>query len=307
MDARRLGLLRELDRLGTVTAVAVAGHLTPTAVSQQLKVLEREAGAALLRRVGRRVELTDAGRLLSAASMEQEVATARVQAAWDAYLGEVRGCVRLSVFPTAAQGILPGLLTRLAAHPELELEIVEADLHGDEYAARTDSSDIVLGHRASVEGGWSHSAYGRRGIRVLELVSEPLDVAVWPGHRLEQAGVVSAAELAEERWVGVPEEWPFDQALLAWFAASGLTPQVGPRFADLRTQEALVAAGHGVALMPRYATDDRAGSRLVLLRTRGLRQHRDIVALARADRAERAVVRVVLAELEAECASFTHR
>src|SRR6476660_3422408 len=118
LDVRRLGLLRDLERLGTVTAVARRAHLTPTAVSQQLKTLEREAGASLLRRVGRRVELTDA-------AGEVEQALERVQARWDDYHGEVRGTVRLSVFPTAAQGLLPHLLTALARHPGLELEVVE--------------------------------------------------------------------------------------------------------------------------------------------------------------------------------------
>src|SRR3954465_10544594 len=60
LDVRRLRLLRELSHRGTIAAVAEALVLTPSAVSQQLAVLEREAGVALLERTGRRVALTPA-------------------------------------------------------------------------------------------------------------------------------------------------------------------------------------------------------------------------------------------------------
>lgn len=308
LDVRRLGLLRDLDRLGTVTAVAAAAHLTPTAVSQQLKTLEREAGTALLRRVGRRVVLTDAGRVLCAAAGELETALERVHATWDDYRGDVRGTVTLSVFPTAAQGLLPHLLTALRRHPGLALEVVEADLHGDEYAARTDVADVVLAHRASVDGPWSDLAWPavgaseRRAVHVVDLVEEPLDVAVPPDHPLAASTrPVEVDEVRDETWVGVPAGWPFDRALVAWFAAAAAHPRVGHRFSDLRTQQALVAGGHGLALVPRHAA--RLGALqggdapAVLLPTAGLAQSRRIAALARVDQAERVAVRAVLTAL----------
>ncbi|MBB6629860.1 LysR family transcriptional regulator [Nocardioides sp. KIGAM211] len=303
MDLHRLALLRDLRRLGTVTAVARAAHVTPTAVSQQLKKLEREAGAALVRRVGRGLELTDAGVVLCDASDHVEVALARVQATWDSWRGEVGGTVRLSIFPTAAQGLLPGLLDRLAAHPGLALEVVEADLHGDEYAVHTDRVDVVVGHRAGVDGRWDPEAWARRGVHVVPLVDEPLDVALPPDHPLLASGdlvAVQPGQLADESWVGVPEAWPFDRALEDWFAAAGLRPRIGLRFTDLRAQEALVVGGHGPALLPRFATDDRDGARLRLVPTAGLTQYRHVAALARSDRAERVAVRVVLEALRAQ-------
>jgi DNA-binding transcriptional LysR family regulator len=65
MDVQRLELLRELAERHSVTAVARATHRTPSAVSQQLKVLEREAGLPLTERSGRGLVLTDAGRALA--------------------------------------------------------------------------------------------------------------------------------------------------------------------------------------------------------------------------------------------------
>lgn len=309
LEPRRLALLHELARRRSVTAVAEALHLTPTAVSQQLKVLEREAGTALLTRVGRGVELTDAGEALALAAAELEEARARVEATWDAYRHRVAGSVSLSVYPTAGQALLPGLLRRLAVHPELELDVVEADMVGDAYAARTDHTDVVLGHRAWVDGRWSDGP--ARGLAVRDLASEPLDVVAPPGHRLAGLTEVTVADVAEETWVGVPVGWPFDRALVAWFAAADRLPRVGHRYADLRIQEALVAAGHGVALMPRQAVEHAVGdagdARLVLRpvrpeRSRAERPVRRIAALSRPDRAVRVAVAAVLDALSAEAA-----
>ena len=82
MDVRRLGLLRELSERGTVGAVADAMHITPSAVSQQLKVLESEAGYTLIEPAGRGVALTVAGRALAQMATEMSVAMARAEGQW---------------------------------------------------------------------------------------------------------------------------------------------------------------------------------------------------------------------------------
>ncbi len=315
MDVRRLALLRELARRSTVTEVARAMSLTPTAVSQQLKLLEREAGTPLLRRVGRRVELTAAGRVLVEASLDVEVSLARLQGRWDEYRGERRGTVRLSVFPTAGQLLLPGLVRRLESWPDVSLELVESDVHGDDYAALVDDVDLVVAHHATelaepaakpgVPRAASRPPRTWRGLSVTELLVEPLDVAVWPGHRLSTRRSVRLADVRRETWVSVPEGWPFDDALRRWFAADGSEPLVPHRFTDLRLQEAFVAAGLAIALIPRFAADDQDGQRLVLVPTRDLALGRRMAVLSRRDHAERAAVALVREALVAEADSLT--
>lgn len=317
MDVRRLALLRELERRGTVTEVARAVRLTPTAVSQQLKLLEREAGLPLLRRVGRRVELTAAGRVLVDASHDVEVSLSRLQGRWDEYRGELRGTVRLSVFPTAGQLLLPGLVRRLAAWPDLSLEIIESDVHGDSYPGLVHDADLVIGHHATqlaapavepeVPRATSRPPRTWRGLTVTELLVEPLDVAVAPQHRLATRRSVRLADVSDETWVSVPEGWPFDDALQRWFSADGREPRVAHRFTDLRLQEAFAAAGLGIALLPRYAADDQDGLRLALLPTRDLALGRRVAVLSRPDLAERAVTALVREALVAEAASVTSR
>jgi len=305
LDPRRLSLLCELDRRGSVTAVARAVHLTPTAVSQQLKVLEGEAGATLLGRVGRGVALTEAGEALVRAAHELDVARARVEAAWDTYRHQVAGTVSLSVYPTGGQALLAGVLRRLAVHPDLHLDVSEADRQSEEYAARADEVDVVLAHRASVDASWAavarSAARSGRRLEVVELATEPLDVAAPADHAVAALDAVEVADVADDPWIGVPVGWPFDRALSAWFADAGLEPRVVHRFTDLRLQEALVRGGHGLALLPRRAADPATGH-LVVRRVRGAGPVRRIAALARADRAARVAVRVVLDALVAEAA-----
>lgn len=289
--------------------------VTPTAVSQQLKLLEGEAGLPLLRRVGRRVELTAAGRELVEASADIEASLARLQGRWDEYRGALRGSVRLAVFPTAAQLLLPGLVRRLQGSPDVSLDVIETDLHGDRYPELVDDVDLVVGHHATelaapAVGRTAPRAISRpprtwHGLAVTELHVEPLDVAVSPGHHLSARTAVRLEDVQDETWVSVPEGWPFDDALQRWFAAAGREPAVAHRFTDLRLQEAFVAAGLGIALLPRYAADDRDGRRLRLLATADLALGRRVAVLARPDHAERAVTRLVRDTLRAEAAALT--
>src|SRR4051812_20074064 len=112
MDVERLRLLRELADRGTVSATAQAMSLTPSAVSQQLKILQREAGVPLLEPQGRRVRLTAAGRILVAGADRVLAALDRAQAEMDAYRTTPRGSVRVAMFPSGAAMFLAGLITR---------------------------------------------------------------------------------------------------------------------------------------------------------------------------------------------------
>src|ERR1044071_7399345 len=128
LDARRLRLLRDLARLGTIAAVADAHTYTPSAVSQQLAALEREAGVPLLERTGRRVALTPAGEVLVAHAEIVLGALEQASAAMATAARGVSGPLRIGAFPTAVRTLLPGALVALGArHPHLELHVSELD------------------------------------------------------------------------------------------------------------------------------------------------------------------------------------
>src|ERR1700719_1471643 len=128
LDVRKMRLLRELARLGTVVAVADALSYTPSAVSQQLSALEREAGVPLLKRSGRGVALTAAGADLAERTGPVLALLEEASAALAAARSELTGELRIGAFPTAVRTLLPGALVALGAeHPKLELHVTELD------------------------------------------------------------------------------------------------------------------------------------------------------------------------------------
>ena len=114
LDSHRLRLLKEFAERGTIVAAAAALGYTPSAVSQQLAALEREAGVALLDRTARAAELTDAGRRLAAHA--ERILAMIEEAESDLAAPEPAGLVTIAAFPTAAVAFAPcPLSTRLIA------------------------------------------------------------------------------------------------------------------------------------------------------------------------------------------------
>jgi DNA-binding transcriptional LysR family regulator len=301
MDVRRLELLRELAERGSVGAVATATHRTPSAVSQQLKVLEREIGTALTERAGRGVKLTEAGRALARTATDIAVAMEKAEALWSEYMGTPSGEVSLATFPTAGQMFLPGLLTSVAAHPSIRLVATDHDPSLEGFAALAQDHDIVLAHSPNGRRAWRGS-----GLHIVELMTEPLDIALPPGHRLLEKEVLRPADLVGEPWIGVPLDMPFQQVLVEVEELTGEPPRVVQRFADTRIVEALVEAGQGIAILPRY-TAGSTHSTIGLRPLRGLSVERKISALTRPDRAERPSVQLILEMLAAEAEKATAR
>lgn len=293
MDARLLETLRAVHDHGGVTAAAAALHVTPSAVSQQVRVLQREVGAVLLERVGRGVRLTPAGAALAGAAVDVAVALERARAAVDAHRAEPRGTVRVSAFQSAAQMLLPGLLTRVGRLGGIALECSDEDVAQAEFGVLTADFDMVVAHRPDGSAGWGG------GLRVEPLLREPLDVALWPSHPLAKRTTLHPADLADEDWITVREGFPVAAVLDELAALAGSPPRIVQRINDFHVVEALVAAGHGISLLPRY-TSGAAPGRLRLVPLAGVRAGRRIDALLRPDRAERLVVQRVLGELRAQ-------
>src|SRR4051812_20840841 len=128
LDPRRLQVLREFAAQGTVARTAATLGYTPSAVSQQLAHLQREAGTPLLRRSGRRLELTDAGHALVDHAGELLGHIERIETDLAAHRGEVRGTVRVAAFQTAMLHLVVPCLGALAAdHAQLRVELVESE------------------------------------------------------------------------------------------------------------------------------------------------------------------------------------
>jgi len=294
MDVRRLELLRELAERGSITAVARATSRTASAVSQQLKVLEREAGIPLTERSGRGIVLTGAGRALAETATDIAVALERAEALWEDFKQAPRGEVTLTTFPTGGQMLLPGLLSAIAEVPGLTLSCSDQDPLLPDFADLTPDFDIVLADSPGTLPSWRD-----RGLVVVPLMREPLDVALPEGHPLGDRKTLSPKDLIDELWVGVPEGFPYDRILSEIEAINGAPARVGLRFLDNGIVEAVVASGHGIAILPRFTTRDHENG-LITRPLTGVRATRQISALLRPDRAERPSVRLVVEALRTE-------
>ncbi|MCO1656946.1 LysR family transcriptional regulator [Pseudonocardia humida] len=248
LDVRRLRLLRELSHRGTIAAVAEALVLTPSAVSQQLAVLERETGVPLLERSGRRVVLTPAARTLV---RHTEVVLDRLERA-GAELVRARqglaGPVRLGTFPTAARAIVPAALVALAErHPGLEPMLSEIDPARLPDALRAGELDLALTHDYDVV-----PVPPEPGVAVEPLCVEAVFVAArrdTPG----DPGTPGLSRWRDEPWIIALPGTSCEVATLRACEAAGFAPRVRHRVDEFATVLALVAAGQGVALVPRLA------------------------------------------------------
>jgi DNA-binding transcriptional LysR family regulator len=298
MDVRRLELLRELAERGSITAVATATRRTPSAVSQQLKILEREAGVPLTERLGRGIVLTSAGRALARTATDVATAIERAQALWEDFRAQPRGEVTLSIFPTGGQMLLPGLLDALDAVAGLELRVSDLDSAATDFAELTSKVDVAVVHSPGILPSWTE-----RGLAVAPLMREPLDVALPEGHPLGANRVLSPADLVGETWIGVPSGLPFDRILRGIEAVNGAPATVAQRINDNGIVESLVAAGRGIAILPRFTTRDRENG-LITRPLKDVRASRLISALMRPDRAERPSVRAVVESLRSVAERF---
>ncbi|MFJ2665726.1 LysR family transcriptional regulator [Nocardia fluminea] len=285
----RLRILRELADRGTVAAVAEALSMTPSAVSQQLKVLAREAGVALLEPDGRRVRLTDAGQALVLRAEDVLAAMERATAEMAHYRGSPRGQVRVASFPSGAALLLPPVLAALAG-TGVELVAGDEDLPPTEASKLLADYDIVLTHR---DERAPSMAGPRLSARVL--MREPIDVVVAPDHPLAGRSSVRPEELAEETWVSVRGGFPVDDVLESIATVTGVRPRIAQRLNEFRVIETLVVSGYGVALMPRYAV---AHPDLSVLPLAGVRAARIYELVTRPQAPRRPAVATVLDAFE---------
>jgi DNA-binding transcriptional LysR family regulator len=251
IDVRRLRLLFELSRRGTITAVADALAYTPSAVSQQLALLEREAGVPLLERAGRRVALTQAGTVLARYAESVFAVLEEASAALAATRGGLTGPLRIGAYPSAARTILPPALVVLGGeHPGLELRVTELDPVGVPSALRAGTLDVALTFVYDYVPAEPDPALDTE-----PLLEESLYLAERAG-QAEQASHAGIEGCRDAPWIaGSPDTLCHTMVIRAG-QACGFTPRIRHYADDFATVLALVAAGQGVSLIPRLGTSE---------------------------------------------------
>ncbi len=299
MDERQLRILRELGELGSVTAVAEALLVTPSAISQQLRLLQRAIPVPLTERQGRRLVLTDAGQALAGAAVEVETALARARHSVEEFVGRPDGEVSVAAFHSAGAAFFPLLLRALAGPGTPVPRLADEDVPQEDFPRLTREYDLVLAHRLDHAPPWPGT------VTVTSLLREPLDVAMPVGHRLAGKRRVTPRDVADEPWITVHDGFPVLATIEAIAAAAGRRLHLAHRINEFEVVAEAVAAGGGIALMPRWTM--RPHPALVLRPLSGVQATRHIDALCRPERTARAAVRTVLTELRRAARTIRER
>ncbi|MEE2521720.1 LysR family transcriptional regulator [Pseudarthrobacter sp. J75] len=292
MDIRQLQVLRELGELGSVKAVADTMMVTPSAVSQQLALLQRSAGVPLTRKEGRNLVLTDAGQVLADAGGAVVRAMAQARAAIDTYQEAPDAAVTLSGFHSAGQALFAPLARELEGPDLPRVRFSDEDVAQQDFPALTARYDLVLAHRMEHSPPWPEDR-----VSVITLASEPLDVAVPRDHHLAAKETLTVEDVAGEPWVTSRPGYSPDDVLRAVAAVASRPLEIVHRVNDYTTVASLVATGSVLGLLPRFTSSpvlDQGGRTGVVLRPLGgINTRRRIDVLARPENLERRSVRAV--------------
>ncbi|MEU4680287.1 LysR family transcriptional regulator [Micromonospora sp. NPDC023737] len=258
LDFRRLRFLREFEERGTLGEVAAALGYSPSTVSQQMALLERDAGTRLFEKAGRGVRLNDAGHLLAHHARVLLSAAEAAEADLAALSGDIRGTVRAGGLQSAARRLLvPAVARMMVDHPQVRLEVFELELEQALPGLRLGAVDLVIGDEYD-----GHPRPRPSGLRFTLLLEEPLKVVLPAGHPLARSGgPVALTQLRSDIWAASAEGTGHHAMVIGTCRAlGGYEPDLRHRSSDADVQLELVRAEAAVALLPALTlpAEDRA-------------------------------------------------
>jgi DNA-binding transcriptional LysR family regulator len=243
VDPRRLELLLELSRLGSMREVGEAMHVTTSTVSQQIAALAREAGIPLIEPDGRRVRLTPAGRRLAGHAITILAAVEAARRDLDPAAAPA-GTVRAAAFASAVrQVLLP--VARILPEPDVRLHIHEAEPAEALALLAADEVDLALTYDYSL----APARFGR------SLDSQPLGRTPWglgtpsgPGPRGTAVEVFD--RYRERDWIVNSRNTADEEVIRLVASLAGFEPRITQRADSLDLVRDMIVAGLGVGLLP---------------------------------------------------------
>lgn len=289
LSIQQLRMLREVSRLGTITAAAKELGYTPSAVSQQLAQAEKVSGVAMLERAGRNVFLTDAGHeLVGHATLILEQLE-RAQTAIERVQGQIAGEIRLGFMESIAVTLLGPIMDRLRAHTELKLRTMGVDAENPIELIRAgeiDVSFVVGAHNAPTEvpAGFHRTMLFRDWFRVVVPTDHP-EAKLRRGSGTNKP--IDLAKLADDDLIAPPANDSCGLAAVEAFREAGLEPSIAHRVADYSPSLRLVDAGVGVALIPDLGLRGRPIPKGATVIDMSTPRHRTVELITKASSAQR--------------------
>lgn len=247
-STERVLLLADVASFGTMTLAAEALGYSVSAISQQLRKLETEAGQPLLQRHSRGILLTDAGRAIVKHAEQIRGRLVSLQYSLDDIAGLRAGTLRMGTFPTAGSSLVPLAISKFAReHPLINLTVRSTRL--DALLKMLSTRDISM----TLLWDYQWSRLEAPEVEFQHLLDDPTDLVVSVSHPLASRESVAMSELLDEMWVVRTGEHPMIEVLIRAANSIGFEPRVAYEANDYQEAQAMVAVGVGIALVPRLA------------------------------------------------------
>ncbi|HTW08517.1 MAG TPA: LysR family transcriptional regulator [Acidimicrobiales bacterium] len=300
-DLRRLKVVKAIVDTGSVSAAAAQLSYTPSAVSQQMRALEKETGTVLLEAAGRGVRPTPAALLLAEHAGRVLAAVQQAEEALAALRAGQMGRVRVAAFPTAGSALVPEALAVFEQNlPNVALDLVVAETDQSLANLRSGTIDVAIVVEPFGRGHAPEDGLYRR-----HLLADPFRVVLPRNHVLARKRAVDLVSLAKERWIGVSScPGSCQQVVSDACRRAGFDPAYNLEADEYPTAQGFVAAGLGVALVPLLALGAAAHAGVAVRRVSGDQPVRDVWAVTRPAIAKQLPVHEMLADLEQAAARF---
>lgn len=262
LDPAQLRLLQVVSRTGSYSAAARELGYTQPAITYQMRALERAAGSPIAVRRGRTMHLTDAGRVLLAHADRILAAVRSAERDLAALAGVPTGVIRVAAFPSSCAALVPAAMVSMHhAHPDVTVELVQADLPQAREQARRGEVDLAIGYHFRTDPPDTASDGEIGGLTRLPITAEDVHLILPVGHPAARHRLIGIDQLADATWIIASRR--FHTMLTAAAAPFGFTPHIMRVADDYVTMQSLVAHGFGVALVPNMALIVHRDARIV--------------------------------------------
>ena len=298
LDARRLQVLQAVVDSGSITAAATALGYTPSAVSQSIAALEREAKLPLFEKVGRGIRPTQAGHLLAQHAKAVTERLRIAEEALEALRAGQAGRLRLAAFASAGATLVPRAMARFReAHPGVELDLEIAEPDEALVRLRSGHTDLaVITRDGALDEGTGDLVF-------THLIDDPYCVVLPWRHPLADAEMISLEDMAQEPWIATASaRCNCQQVVTTACARAGFSPRFAIEADEFSTTVGFVAAGLGVAMVPMLALSSIPDD-VRVCRLRGDAPKRRVYAVTRRSSAHDPVAGVMVEALRASVKS----